>query len=129
MFLGEFSHLKKSIDDVSMELNDMAYTEWVGFSEPTDSLTDHLLEYDDFPIRELNDDPELMAWLDDHIDEHHSKSFQQAESSVASSLDKENTHEKSPRLIEGITCINELSQRVFPMNMQTILARIKSIGS
>jgi len=129
MLFGEFSHLKKSIDDVSMELNDMAYTEWVGFSQPTDSLTDHLLEYDDFPIRELNDDPELMAWLDDHIDEHPNKSFHQGESLLPTSLDKETINEKSPRLLEGIICINKLSQRVFPMNMQTILARIKSIDS
>lgn len=107
----------------------MAYTEWVGVSQPTDSLTDHLLEYDDFPIRELNDDPELMAWLDDHIDEHPNKSFQPIESLIPTSQNTENTHEKSPRLLEGIICINKLSQRVFPMNMHTILARIKSIDS
>ncbi|NDD67121.1 hypothetical protein EBZ35_05685 [bacterium] len=100
-----------------------------GTIEPVDSLSNHLMEWDDaLPLRDLHDDPEMVAWLDEHLEEARCDILngpQSVESVINSRSAASERVDQSPATREGILNLTTLSNRIFPLNLSVISARIK----
>lgn len=104
-----------------------------GIIDPVDSLTDHLIEWDDpFPLRDLHDDPEMVAWIDEHLEDARCDIIngpQSVESVINSRSAASERVDQSPATREGIHHLDHLSERIFPLNLSVISARLKPPSS
>jgi len=116
--------------DISKEgLLDMDGLSDYGIMDPVDSLTDHFIEWDDpLPLRDLHDDPEMVAWLDEHLEDARCDIIngpQSVEAVINSRSAASERVDQSPATREGIAHLDTLAHRIYPLNLSVISARLK----